>query len=265
MKLLFIGDIVGNMGRSAIAHYLPLLKKKYRPQVTIANGENVSNGRGITLAHYKELLQWGIDVITLGNHAWDQRETIDFIEDVNKLVRPANYAEGVKGEGIKFIKVNQYELAVINLQGRVFMNSLEDPFRVADRLIEQCKKRTPFIFIDFHAEATSEKQAFAWYVDGRASAVVGTHTHIQTNDARILPGGTGYVTDVGMTGAYDSVLGMERQAVIHKFLTQLPTRFEVPKEGRFMLSACLIELDDKTGKTKKIESFILNDDRPFMS
>ena len=264
MRLIFVGDVVGSLGREMVHEYLPKIKKIYKPQVTILNGENAASGRGITEKIYKGFLQDGVDVVTMGNHTWDNREIFEFIDDAKKMIRPANYPEGmVPGEGMTFVKVNTQELAVINLHGRVFMNDVDDPFRKVDELIEIAKERTNHIFVDFHAETTSEKQAMGWYLDGRVSAMVGTHTHVQTNDARILPEGTAYLTDAGMTGPYDAVLGMKKEQVLRKFLTQMPTRFEVPKEGRQMLSACYIEIDDQTGKAKKIEPIMINEDRPF--
>ncbi|WP_313467402.1 TIGR00282 family metallophosphoesterase [Carnobacterium sp.] len=265
MKLLFIGDVVGSMGREMVHDHLQKLKQKYKPQVTILNGENAAAGRGITEKIYKSFLQDGVDVVTMGNHTWDNREIFEFIGDAKKMIRPANYPEGTPGKGLAFIKVNQLELAVINLHGRTFMSDVDDPFRKADELLEEVSQRTPLVFVDFHAETTSEKQAMGWYLDGRVSAVVGTHTHVQTNDARILPAGTAYLTDAGMTGPYDEILGMKREAVINRFLTQMPTRFEVPKEGRKILSGCFIEIDDATGAAKKIENIVINDDRPFGS
>lgn len=264
MRVLFVGDVVGSMGRDTITTYLPKLKKKYRPQVTVVNGENAAAGRGITEKIYKKLLQDGADVVTLGNHAWDNHQIMDFIDDAKKLVRPANFPVATTpGQGMVFIKVNQLEIAVINLQARVFMTAIDDPFTVIDELIEEARERTNHIFIDFHGEVTSEKQAMGWYVDGRVSAIVGTHTHVQTNDARILPGGTAYLSDVGMTGPYDGILGMQRPAVIDKFITALPHRFEVVEEGRELLSYCVIDIDDTTGKAKKIEAHMINPDRPF--
>lgn len=264
MKILFIGDVVGSLGREAISEYVPKLKKKYRPQVTIINGENAASGRGITEKIYKGFLQDGADVVTLGNHAWDNREIFEFIDGAKKLVRPANFPEGTPGVGVVYIKVNQIELAVINLQARTFMVALDDPFAKMDDILAEVHQRTPFIFVDFHGEATSEKQAMGWYLDGRISALVGTHTHVQTNDARILPQGTAYLTDVGMTGPYDGILGMKREAVIEKFMTALPRRFEVVESGRSFLSACVIEIDDQTGKAKKIQAFQISEDRPLM-
>ncbi|MBO0440332.1 TIGR00282 family metallophosphoesterase [Candidatus Enterococcus ikei] len=263
MRILFIGDVVGSLGRDTISTYVPKLKKKYRPQVTIVNGENAAAGRGITGKIYKKFLQDGVDVVTLGNHTWDNKDIFDFIDDAKKMIRPANFPEGTPGQGMVFVKVNQLELAVINMQARVFMADIDDPFRKVEELIAEARKRTPLIFVDFHGETTSEKQAMGWFLDGKVSAVVGTHTHVQTNDARILPQGTAYLSDVGMTGPYDGILGMKRGPVIEKFLTALPRRFEVVEEGRNLLSACVIDIDDQTGQAKKIEAIQISEDRPF--
>lgn len=263
MRLLFIGDVVGSMGRQLVTEYLPKLKKKYRPQVTICNGENAASGRGITGKIYKKFLADGVDVVTLGNHTWDNRDIFEFIQDAKKIIRPANFPEGVPGVGMVFVKVNDLELAVINLQARSFMVDLDDPFAKAEELVAQARQRTQHIFVDFHGETTSEKQALGWFLDGRVSAVVGTHTHVQTNDARILPQGTAFLSDVGMTGPYDGILGMKREAIIEKFLTALPQRFEVVEEGRGWLSACVIDIDDKTGRSKMIDTIQISDDRPF--
>jgi 2',3'-cyclic-nucleotide 2'-phosphodiesterase len=265
MNLLFIGDVVGSPGRDMVKEYVPKIKEKYRPNFTIINGENAAGGRGITEKIYREFLGSGAQAVTLGNHSWDNKEIFEFIESAKNMVRPANFPEGTPGKGLAFFKVNDVEVAVINLQGRTFMPPLDCPFKKADELVELAQERTPFIFVDFHAEATSEKQAMGWYLDGRVSAVVGTHTHVQTADSRILPGGTGYLTDVGMTGPYDGILGMEREAVITKFLTSLPVRFEVPKAGRTQLSGVYIELDRKTGKSKKMERILINEDNPWYS
>lgn len=263
MRILFVGDVVGSLGRETVATYLPKIKKKYHPQVTIVNGENAAAGRGITEKIYKGFLQNGVDVVTLGNHTWDNKDIFNFIDETKKMIRPANFPVGTPGKGLVFVKVNQIELAVINLQGRVFMNDLDDPFQKAEALVTEAKQRTSLIFVDFHAETTSEKQAMSWFLDGQVSAVVGTHTHVQTNDARILPGGTAYLTDVGMTGPYDGILGMKRGPVIDKFITALPKRFEVVEEGRSILSACIIEIDDSTGQAKSIETIQISEDRPF--
>src|SRR5699024_2519037 len=232
MNILFIGDVVGPPGREMIKAYIPRLEAKYRPQLTIVSGENAASGKGITEKIYKQFLEWGAQVVTLGNHAWDKKEIFEFIEQTDYLVRPANFPEGTPGKGIVYININGKEIAIINMQGRTFLPPLEDPFRYIDNLISEAKKRTNLIFLDFHAEATSEKLAMGWYCDGRISTVVGTHTHVQTADERILPGGTAYISDVGMTGSYDGILGVEQEAVLKRFLTQLPVRFEVEKKGK---------------------------------
>lgn len=263
MKILFIGDIVGSPGRNMLEIYLPKLKEKYRPNLTIANGENAAAGKGITEKIYKQLLEWGIQVITMGNHTWDKKEIYDFIDQEKYLIRPANFPESTPGKGMTFVQMNDYEVAIINLQGRTFLPPLDDPFKKIDQLITKASERTNLIFVDFHAEATSEKQAMGYYVDGRVSAIVGTHTHIQTADERILPEGTGYITDVGMTGPYDAVLGVDKDVIINRFTTQLPVRFTVDKTGRNQLNGVLMTIDSKTGLTKAVERILINDDHPF--
>lgn len=262
MKILFIGDVVGSPGRDMVMTYLPKLKHKFKPTLTIINGENAASGKGITEKIYKSFLEVGANLVTLGNHTWDQRELIEIIDHLPNLIRPANFPEGVPGKGYTILKVNELEIGVINLQGRTFLPALDCPFKKADEIINEVRKRTPIIFVDFHAEATSEKQAMGWYLDGRVTAVVGTHTHVQTADHRILPQKTAYITDVGMTGPYDGILGVEREAVIKKFLTNLPVRFEVTK-GREQLNAVIIELDTNTGRAKSIKPIIINEDHPF--
>lgn len=263
MKILFIGDVVGSPGRDMIKDYLPKLKEKYHPTITIINGENAAAGKGITESIYRQFLEWGAQVITMGNHTWNKKEIYDFIDDAKYLIRPANFPENNPGKGIVYLNINGVQVAVINLQGRTFMPAIDDPFLKVDELIEEAKKKTNIIFVDFHGEATSEKQALGWYVDGRVSAVVGTHTHTQTADERILHEGTAYITDVGMTGPYDGILGVERDAVLKRFLTSMPVRFETTKEGRAQLNAVLISIDDRTGKAEKIQRILINDDHPF--
>ncbi|MBS4189307.1 TIGR00282 family metallophosphoesterase [Bacillus sp. FJAT-49705] len=265
MNILFVGDVVGSMGRDMVKEYVPKLKEKYRPQITIINGENAAGGKGITEKIYRGFLETGAQAVTLGNHTWDNKEIFEFIDEAKYLVRPANFPEGNPGKGIVYLKYNAEEIAVISLQGRTFLPAIDCPFRKAEELVQEARKRTPFIFVDFHAEATSEKQAMGWYLDGKVSAVVGTHTHVQTADNRILPEGTAFMSDVGMTGPYDGILGVERDAVIKRFLTSMPVRFEVPKEGRAQLSAALIDIDNKTGKAKRIERILINEDHPFYS
>lgn len=263
MKVLFIGDIVGSIGRSAVEKYLPRLKRKYEVDVVIANGENAAAGRGITRAIYDELLHIGIDVITMGNHTWDNKDIFEFIDEADYLIRPANFSEAAPGRGMVQISKNGVTISVINLHGRVFLPPHEDPFKMADELVAQAKEKSPIVFVDFHAEATSEKIALGWHLDGRASVVVGTHTHVQTADNRIYPGGTAYITDVGMTGPYDEILGMKKESVIYRFQTNMPARFEVPKKGREVLSAFFVEIDDATGKAIRQERILINEDNPF--
>ncbi|OEG00477.1 metallophosphoesterase [Vulcanibacillus modesticaldus] len=263
MRILFIGDIVGSPGRLAIEENIVKLKEKYHPHIIIANGENAAGGRGINEKIVKQFFQWGINVITLGNHTWDQKAIFDFIDDYKNLIRPANFPEGTPGNGYTMIHFNNFKLAVINLQGRTYLPPLECPFKTVDMLIEKIKKETVNIIVDFHAEATSEKQALAWYLDGRVSAVIGTHTHVQTGDERILPNGTAYITDVGMVGPYDGILGMKKEAVIDKFLTQLPNRFEVDKSSKWQLNSVIIDINLVTGKAEKIERIRIDPDHPL--
>ncbi|MBF7017246.1 TIGR00282 family metallophosphoesterase [Staphylococcus durrellii] len=262
MRILFIGDLVGKIGRDAISTYITKLKQHYRPTVTIVNAENAAHGKGLTEKIYKQLLREGVDFMTMGNHTYGQRQIYDFIDDAKRMVRPANFPDEAPGIGMRFIRINDIKLAVINLQGRAFMQDIDDPFKKADALIEEARKETDYIFVDFHAETTSEKNAMGWYLDGRVSAMVGTHTHIQTADERILPQGTGYITDVGMTGYYDGILGINRDEVINRFITSLPQRHVLPEEGRSVLSGVIIDLD-KNGQTKHIERVLINDDHPF--
>lgn len=253
MRLLFIGDIVGSPGREMLESTLPIIREEYKPQLIIANGENAAGGRGINEKITKYLFQQGISVITMGNHVWDQQEIYDFIDDHKNLIRPANYPEGTPGNSHTIINYNDEKIAVINLMGRTFMPPMDCPFKAADRLIAEIQQETNNIIIDFHAEATSEKIALAWYLDGRVSAVLGTHTHVQTADERILPKGTAFISDVGMVGPYDGILGMQRESVIDRFTTGLPQRFEVEKQGGRQLNAVLVEIDLTTGKASKIE------------
>lgn len=259
MRVLFVGDVVGDIGVQAIATYLPPLKKSYHPQVTIVNGENAAQGRGIKAPQFKALLHAGADIITLGNHAWDKYEVQALLQQNDNLLRPANYpGEQTPGQGMVIKRVNEQQLAVINLQGRSLMNPLDDPFRTVDRLLAQIPA-TANVLIDFHAETTSEKTAFAYYVDGRVGAVLGTHTHVQTNDARILPKGTAFVTDVGMTGSYDGVLGVKVANSIQRFVTQRPTKYEVDDQGRPQINYCLLDL----AAHNQIQVGQINSDHPF--
>lgn len=262
MRILFIGDIVGKIGRNAISTYLPKLKQEYRPTVSIVNAENAAHGKGLTEKIYKQLLREGVDFMTMGNHTYGQLEIYEFIDEAKRMVRPANFPSEAPGVGMRIIQINDIKLAIINLQGRAFMQDIDDPFKKAYELVKEAQKVTPYIFVDFHAETTSEKNAMGWYLDGRVSAVVGTHTHIQTSDNRILPSGTGYITDVGMTGFYDGILGINRDEVIERFITSLPQRHVVPDNGRSVLSGVIIDID-KNGKTTNFERILINDDNPM--
>lgn len=240
MKIFFIGDIVGRSGRNAIAEFLPSLYEQYDWDFCIANAENAAGGKGLTPPIADELLSMGIDVLTMGNHTWDNKDIFTFIDDAHYLVRPANYPVQVPGRGYTVIQKSDVRIAIINLSGQVFMGPMQCPFAEVDKILDnvcQCD----YIIVDFHAEATAEKVAMAHYLDGRVSAVIGTHTHIQTADERILPGGTMYITDVGATAAAHSILGMEVEPVLKSFTTKLPQRFSAAS-GAAMLSAVLLDM-----------------------
>jgi len=259
VRILAIGDIVGHPGRRAIKENLSSLKCSLNLDFIIANGENAAGGNGINREVAQELFSYGIDVLTTGNHVWDQRDTLDFIAGEKRIIRPANFPPGVPGCGMHVFNIrHNQDVAVLNLAGRVFMPNLDCPFRKVDEMLEQLKNKTKIIIIDFHGEATSEKIAFGWHVDGRVSAVYGTHTHVQTADERILPEGTAYISDLGMTGPRDSVIGVKKELVIKRFLIQLPVRFEVAK-GPYQLNGVLIEVDEETGKAKMIDRIYNNE------
>ena len=249
MRILMIGDVIGKPGRDAVRALLPDLKQEKSIDFVICNGENTAGGYGITADTASELLESGVDVLTSGNHIWDKKEIIPLMDEGLPLIRPANYPDA-PGRGY----IHQGGVTVVNLMGRVFMAPLDCPFRTADSLLEQLKEegQSKVIIVDFHAEATSEKQAMGWYLDGRVSAVLGTHTHVGTVDAKILPQGTAYLTDVGMTGPSDSVIGSDKEAVLERFLTSLPNRLSVAA-GPCMLNAALVEVDEDTGKASLIE------------
>jgi 2',3'-cyclic-nucleotide 2'-phosphodiesterase len=255
LRIMFIGDVMGKPGRLYLKRYLRDLKLKYKADFVIANGENAAGGAGITEKVFLELRSLGIDLITGGNHIWDQKEIYNFIEKEDRIIRPANFPrETTPGLGSVLIKGKngKLTLAVINLLGRVFMKAVDCPFRAADRELEKYTKYTKNIIVDFHAEATSEKQAMGWYLDGRVSAVFGTHSHVQTADQRILTNDTAYITDVGMVGLYDSILGVDKREPLEMFLTQLPQRLNI-SQGRVLFNAVLVELDHYSGKALAIE------------
>ena len=231
VNILFIGDIIGKPGRQAVARELHRIVDRYNIDVVIANGENASGGFGLTAESARELFACGIHLFTSGNHIWDKKEALEYLKKEERIIRPANYPGGAPGKGSAIVTTpGGTKIGVLNLEGRVFMNSLECPFRTADREIAALSESTKIIIVDFHAEATSEKSSLGWYLDGRVSAVVGTHTHVQTADERLLTEGTAYISDVGMTGAFDSVIGVRKDEPIYKFLTQLPAKFEVAKK-----------------------------------
>ncbi len=251
MKLLFIGDVTGKPGLSYLEEILPELVARECPDLVVANGENVGpNGRGITPALAETLYDAGVEILTLGNHVWDQREVTTLLNCDDRVVRPANFHPSVPGKGYTICKVGKQDVAIVNLIGRTFMGLYDCPFTAADRILKEISEVTPFCFVDFHAEATSEKLAMGWYLAGRVSAVIGTHTHVQSSDERILPGGTAYLTDVGMTGPYDGILGVKKELIIGRFLDSRPVRFELA-DGPCQFSAVVIDLDDH-GKAKSI-------------
>ncbi len=252
MNLLFIGDIVGGPGRRAVKHLLPGLRERFRADWVIANGENAAGGAGITVDTAAEIFAAGVDLITTGDHLWDQKEVIKLLRDEKRFLRPLNYPPGTPGQGSVVVKSGALPpLAVINVQGRTFMPDLENPFRLMQEEAARLRAQTPVIFVDMQSEATSEKIALARMLDGQISALVGTHTHVQTADEQIFPGGTAFLCDAGFTGAQESVLGREIQPVIQRFLTNQPQRFEVA-EKRIALHGACVEIDDDSGKARQI-------------
>ena len=258
-----LGDIVGKSGRDAVHTMLPTLHDHYSPHFVIVNGENSAAGRGITPDIARRLFDAGVDAVTLGNHTWSKRDIVDYLDREPRLLRPANYPAGTpgKGYGIFHCRGSITRVGVANLMGRTFMDPLDDPFRLADTILESFRGQTPISFFDFHAEATSEKNAFGVYLDGRASVVVGTHTHVQTADERLLPRGTAYLTDVGMVGPQDSILGMNAHESVQKFVTQMPHRYEVAP-GPVILCGIVADVDAKTGRASHIERIQMRDIHP---
>lgn len=259
MRILFIGDIFGSPGRRAVRELLPGLVARHAPDLVLANGENAAAGFGITPKLVDELLGTGVEMLTSGNHIWDRKEIIPYLAEhaEGPLLRPANFPAGAPGQGLLLARTrSSIPYAVMNLQGRVFMQSIDCPFRSADALLRLIPAEVKIRILDMHAETTSEKVALGWHMDGRVTAVLGTHTHIPTADERVLPGGTAYITDVGMTGPYDSVIGIDKQMVIEKFLNQLPARFEVARDD-VRLCGVMIEADPATGRAISIERIMV--------
>ena len=256
MKVLFIGDIVGKVGRQAVSASLPGLVDMHNIDLVIANGENVAAGFGLTESLVQDLFRMGVHVITTGNHVWDKKDFVGYISKENRVIRPANFAPGVPGYGsILYTLTDGTKVGVVNLSGRIFMTPVDCPFRTAQSEIERLQKDTKIIIIDLHAEATSEKVAFGYFVDGKVSAVIGTHTHVQTADEKILANGTAYITDVGMTGPAHSVIGIDVDQIIRRFLTGMPDRFETA-QGKGILSAVVIDINPDSGKASGIQRLL---------
>ncbi len=253
MKVLFIGDIFGRNGRTFLKENMENLKNKYSPDFIIANGENLAGGKGITPSLAKEIFSMGVDFMTSGNHAFAKSEMLDYFDDnPNKIIRPLNFTRACPGKGYAILRKKDKSLGVINVIGQVFLSPADNPFWAVEDVLDEMKKECKNILVDFHGEATSEKQAFAWHFDGRVSAVLGTHTHVQTADERILPFGTAYISDVGMTGPYDGIIGADKEVVIGRFLSDMPAYFTSEK-GRAQLNGVYIEMCEDTGKSLSIE------------
>lgn len=257
MKVFFIGDIMGSPGRKAVAGLLHKVVDKHQIDLVVANGENASGGIGITPEVAEQIFQMGVDIMTTGNHVWKHKEIQGYLKNNDRLLRPANYPAGAPGRGLTVIETSAGELAaVLNLEGRIFMNPLDCPFRTADRELATLDPAVKIIIVDMHAEATSEKLAMAWYLDGRVSAVIGTHTHVQTADERLFPGGLGYLTDAGMTGPGDGVIGMDRQVILDRFLTHLPQKFKVANHN-IQLQGVVLDIGED-GKCREISRIQMN-------
>jgi metallophosphoesterase (TIGR00282 family) len=255
MRILFIGDIFGAPGRRIVADHLQDIIKAQRIDVAIANAENSAGGFGVTPSIAEELFALGLDALTTGNHIWDKREIYDYLDRTPRLIRPANYPPGCPGRGVTIVK----NCAILNLQGRVYMPNTDCPFRAADQLLAEIDPAIKVRFLDFHAEVTSEKISMGWYLDGRVSAVIGTHTHVPTADTRILTGGTAYQTDAGMTGPYDSVIGVEKDTILKRFLTAMPVRMEAAR-NKVELHSVIIDVDDASGNATAIRRHTINGD-----
>ena len=260
MKVLFLGDVVAKGGRKALAKYIPRITEEYKPDLIIANGENASGGIGITSETAEEIFSFGVDVITSGNHIWKHKDIFAYLEsNSDKIIRPLNYPNSdeyeTPGSGYTKIKKDGMEFLIINIMGRTFLDNLDCPFRLLDNLVKKESKPGTISIIDFHAETTSEKQAMGWFLAGRVSAVLGTHTHVQTADERILPGATAYITDVGMCGSMDTVIGVDKEIIIQRFITQRPIGFKF-SEINIGLNAVIMDFEDSSGKAVSIERLL---------
>ncbi|MBT3456396.1 TIGR00282 family metallophosphoesterase [bacterium] len=261
MRILALGDIIGSSGRTVFQKHIQNLKETYNVDFVVVNGENSSHGRGITTKIARFFKQHGVDAITSGNHIWANKEVFKFMDEEQYVLRPANYPGGCPGSGYALVEKDGVRIAVVNVQGRVFMrDTIDCPFRTLESLLVFLKTKTNIIFVDFHAEATSEKLGLAYYLDGQISALVGTHTHVQTADERILEGGTAYITDLGMAGSFDSMIGMKKGPIIDRFITQMPRKFEVSESSPFILTGACIEVDVESGKATSIERVFVKDE-----
>jgi hypothetical protein len=252
MKILMVGDVFGESGRRAVETLLPGLRRQHEIDLAVVNVENAAAGFGVTPQICRRFLELGVDVMTSGNHIWDKKEIVEYIARENLLLRPANFPPGTPGVGHVTVKAGPHRVAVLNLMGRVFMQPNDCPFQKADEVVPVLRKETPVILVDMHCEATSESQAMGWYLDGRVSAVIGTHRHVQTADERILPKGTAYITDVGMTGPTEGVIGVDRDIILQRFLSQMPVRFE-PAKGPAALHGAIIAVDPESGRATGIQ------------
>jgi metallophosphoesterase (TIGR00282 family) len=251
MNILMVGDVFGDPGRAAVAKLVPRLRQEHAIDFCVVNVENSAGGSGVTPAMARQFLEQGADVMTSGNHIFNRREIVEYIAKENLLLRPANYPAGTPGPGHVTVKCGPHKVAVLNLMGRVFMNPIDCPFQKADEIVPELRRQTPIVLVDMHCEATSESIAMGWHLDGRVSAVVGTHRHVQTADERVLPGGTAYITDLGMTGPTEGVIGVDREIILQRFLTQMPARFE-PAKGPAALHGVVIVLDPESGRASDI-------------
>src|SRR2546430_2256160 len=252
MNILMVGDVYGEPGRQAVTKLLPRLRQEHAIDFAVVNVENAAGGFGVTAPIARQILEAGADVLTSGNHICDKKEIVEYITEENLLLRPANFPAGTPGVGHVTVKCGPHKVAVLNLMGRVFMLPIDCPFRKADEILPELRKDTPVIIVDMHAEATSESQAMGWHLDGRVSAVVGTHRHVQTADERVLPQGTAYITDLGMTGPTDGVIGVDRDLILQRFISQMPVRFE-PAKGPAALHGAVITVDPESGRASRIE------------
>ncbi|MDO4288552.1 MAG: TIGR00282 family metallophosphoesterase [Eubacterium sp.] len=253
MKILMIGDVVSRPGRTVLKENLEGIIAEYAIDFTVVNGENASGGNGITEKNAKELFSLPIDVMTMGNHVWNQKEMVNYIDKYPKIIRPLNYPEGTPGRGFGFFECLGKRICVLNASGQIFMPELDSPFGAYNRIAAEIEGNCDLFLVDFHAEATSEKIAFGYFLDGKATAVVGTHTHVQTADNRILPGGTAYITDLGMTGPLNGVIGVEKEIILNNMLTKRPERFNIEKKRPWQINGVVIEVDDATNKPISIE------------